>query len=405
VSAPVAVRPTTDEELIARRADFPALDQFVWLQNGGVSLVPRPVHAVHVGLLDEAFRRGPLHIAYPDEEYPRRDASRARIARFVGAEPSEIAVVRGVSEAFQHVIRGIDWQPGDELVITADEEGALLVPALQLARERGVVVRRIPLDETSPQALVGTTIALLSGRTRLLAVSHVTTDWGVRLPVAQICAAVEARGVPTFVDTAHSAGVLPVDLHGIGCSYAGILSYKWTLAPYAAGAFYVRADRLPSLPVVFAGGRAEAILDMAAGTMELYEDARRFEYGPWSWPLVHAWAAALDYVEAIGLDAVERRTTALTNRMKAGLAAIPGVTLHTPRSDRESAALVAFGVSAWSGPALESALRDRFAIRVRALANTRVGVRASSAFFTLESEVDGLIDAVRALAGEPAEDG
>ena len=197
------------------------------------------------------------------------------------------------------------------------------------------MVRRIPLDETSPQALVGATLALLSGRTRLLAVSHVTTDWGVRLPVAQICAAVEARGVPTFVDTAHSAGVLPVDLHAIGCSYAGVLSYKWMLAPYAAGAFYVRADRLPSLPVVFAGGRAEAILDMAAGTMELYEDARRFEYGPWSWPLVHAWAAALDYVEAIGLDAIERRTAALTNRMKAGLAAIPGVTLHTPRSDRE----------------------------------------------------------------------
>ena len=123
-----------------------------------------------------------------------------------------------------------------------------------------------------------------------------------------------------------------------------------TLAPYAAGAFYVRADRLPSLPVAFAGGRAEAILDMAAGTMELYEDARRFEYGPWSWPLVHAWAAALDYVDAIGLDAIERRTAALTNRMKAGLAAIPGVTLHTPASDHELAALVAFGVGAWDGP-------------------------------------------------------
>ena len=201
--------------------------------------------------------------------------------------------MRGVSEAFQHVIRGTDWQPGDELVITGDEEAAVLVPALQLARDRGVVVRRIPLDETSPHALVEATTAILTPRTRLLAVSHVTTDWGVRLPVAQICAAAEVRGVPTFVDVAHSAGVLPVDLRAIGCSYAGVLSYKWLLAPYAAGALYVRADRLPSLPVVFAGGRAEATLDMAAGTMELHEGARRFEYGPWSWPLVHAWAAAL----------------------------------------------------------------------------------------------------------------
>ena len=63
--------------------------------------------------------------------------------------------------------------------------------------------------------------------------------------------------------------------------------------------------------MVFAGGRAEATLDMAAGTMELHEGARRFEYGPWSWPLVHAWAAALDYVDALGVDAIERRTAAL----------------------------------------------------------------------------------------------
>ena len=82
------------------------------------------------------------------------------------------------------------------------------------------------------------------------------------------------------------------------------------LAPYAAGAFFVRRDRLAGLPVVYAGGRAQARLDYAAPAMELYADARRFEYGPWSWPLVHAWAAAVDYLDDLGVAAVAERCTA-----------------------------------------------------------------------------------------------
>jgi selenocysteine lyase/cysteine desulfurase len=398
VAAPAALG---DAALLARRADFPALSEFVWFQNGGVSLVPRPVHDAHVALLDEAFRRGPLHIAWPREEYPRREAWRRRIATFLGADPAEIAVVRGVSEAFQAVIRGIPWAAGDELVITTDEEGALLVPAIHLARERGVVVRRIPLEGDD---LVGAATGLLSDRTRLVAISHVTTDWGVRLPAADICSAAESRGIPTFVDTAHSAGVFPVDLHALGCSYAGALSYKWMLSPYAAGALYVRADRLAATPVVFAGGRAEATLDFASMSMALQPDARRFEFGPWSWPLVHAWARALDYIDDLEVERIAARTAILTDRLKAGLVAIPGVTLHTPRSASASAALVAFGVDGWSGPALDSALRRRHNVVVRALANVKPGVRASVAFFTLDSEVDLLLDAVRALADAGPED-
>ena len=390
-----------DERLMARRADFPALDQFIWLQNGGVSLVPRPVHELHVALVADAFRRGPSHIAYSAEEYPRRERSRARIAAFLGADPDEIAIVRGVSEAFQHVLRGIAWEAGDELVITDDEEAALFVPAMQLAAERGVVVRRIGLENPAGRDhLLATTAALLGPRTRLVAISHVTTDWGVRLPAREICALAEPRGVPTFVDLAHSAGAFPVDVHEVGCSYAGAVSYKWMLAPYAAGALFVRRDRLAGLPVVYAGGRAEAHLDYAAPAVELRADARRFEYGPTSWPLVHAWAAGVDYLDHVGVTAVADHAAALCDALKAGLAPIDGLTLHTPMAAEDSGPLVAFGLEGWSSAALEHTLRERFGIVVRSLINVREGVRASVAFFTVPAEVDALVDAVRTLAAE-----
>jgi selenocysteine lyase/cysteine desulfurase len=389
-------------ELARWRADFPALERFTWLQNGGVSLVPRPVHEAHVRLLAEALERGPLHIAWPEEEVPRRAASRARIARFLGVEPAQVAITRGVTEALGLVLRSIDWAPGDELVITADEEAAIAVPALHLRDERGVRIRRIPLPADSRPAAVGeAAIALLGPRTRLVAISHVTTDLGVRLPAALITAAAETRGIPVFLDAAHSAGTVPLDLAALGASYAGVVSYKWMMAPYAAGALVVRPDRIATTPIRWAGGRSERVLDHAGERLELYEDARRFEAGPWSWPLVHAWAAAIDHLEAVGVERVAARAAGLTGRLIDGLDAVDRVTVHTPRDPAARAALVAFGVRGWPGPDLERHLRAAHRIVVRALTNDRDGIRASCAYFTSEAEVDALVDAVRSLPESP----
>ena len=388
-------------DLVARRADFPALGGLVWFQNGGVSLTPRPVAEAHAALMEELFRRGPLHIAYPAEEYPRRDASRARIARFVGADTAEIAIVRGVSEAFQTVLRGIAWEAGDEIVITADEEAALLVSALHVAERHGVRVRKIPLPPDATAAgLLAATDALMTERTRLVAFSHVDTDWGIRLPAREICMLATARGIPTFVDLAHSAGLGPIDVSWLGCDYAGLVSYKWLFGPYAAGALYVRRDRIATLPATYAGGRSEASLDHATDAFALHDSARRYEYGPWSWPLVHSWAVALDYVESVGLERIAARTAELTTRLGVGLRAIPGVTPLTPEDPEMTAALVAFMVDGWTGAALERTLRERWQIVVRSLLNVRDGIRASVAFFTLDEEVDLLLAAIRTLAAE-----
>jgi 3-hydroxyisobutyrate dehydrogenase len=387
--------------LIARRADFPALEGLAWFQNGGVSLTPRPVAEAHAALMEDLFLRGPVHITYPADEYSRRDASRARIARFLGADTAEIAIVRGVSEAFQVVLRGIAWEAGDEIVITADEEAALLVPALHVAERHGVLVRKIPLPPDATAAgLLAATDGLLTRRTRLVAFSHVDTDWGIRLPAREICTLAAARGIPTFIDLAQSAGLGPIDVAWLGCDFAGVVSYKWLFGPYAAGALYVRRDRIATLPATYAGGRSEARLDRATDTLVLHDSARRYEYGPWSWPLIHAWAVALDYVESVGLEQIATRTAELTTRLGTGLRAIPGVTPLTPVDPAMTAALVAFTVDGWAGSVLERTLRERWQIVVRSLLNVTDGIRASVAFFTLDEEVDLLLAAIRTLAAE-----
>ena len=381
------------------RADIPALEQYVWFQNGGVSVTPRAIAAEHARLMEELVTRGPMHIVYPDEEYPRRARSKASLARFFGVAPSELALMRGVSEAYQTVLRGLDWRRGDQLLITAEEEAALHLPSLHLRDRQGVEVVKVPLL-ADPEEQLDAFAARISERTRLVAVSHVTTETGFRLPVEQLCGLARERGVLTFVDLAHSAGLFPIDLTALGCDFAGILSYKWMYAPYAAGALYVHPDRLEALQVTYAGGRAEAWLRYDTDDYALKEGAERFEYGPWSWPLVHTWAFATGYLTGFGLDSIWERTAQLTHRLKQALDAIPGVMLLTPLEAEGSAALAAFSVANWNGQALTRALRERRPkpIIVRPLTIAHSGARASVPFFLLEEEIDLLADAVGSLA-------
>jgi cysteine desulfurase / selenocysteine lyase len=228
--------------------------------------------------------------------------------------------------------------------------------------------------------------------------SHIIRDHAPDDPVDG--RASSQRDVLTFVDLAHSAGLYPISLRELGCDFAGILNYKWMYGPYAAGLLYISRDRLNDLQVTYAGGRAERELDWSADTYSLHDSAERFQFGPWSWPLVHTWAYAADWLTEIGLDAIWSRTVALTDMLKDGLREIPGTTLHTPRSAGQSAALVSFALENWTGEELTRELRDRWNVIIKPIPNAAEGVRVSVPFFGLESEIELLLEAVDILARE-----
>ena len=360
-------------------------------------MTPKPIAQAHLDLMQELLTRGPLHIIYPDEEYPRRARTIARLAAFFGVAPNELALMRGVSEGYQTILRGLAWQAGDQILTTTEEEAALLLPTLHVRDRLGIEIIKVPLHDDATAQLQAIE-RRLTDRTRLIAISHVTTDLGFRLPLEQICQLAQARGVLTFVDMAHSAGLFPLNLSQIGCDFAGLLSYKWMYAPYAAGLLYVRKERLDDVAVIYAGGRAEAWIDFETDAYALKESAGRFEYGPWSWPLVHTWAFAADYLTDIGLDDIWTRTKTLTTRLKDGLRAIPGVTLFTPVAPNRSASLVSFGVKGWQGAELAQTLRERWNIIIKPLYISANGLRVSVPFFLLEAELDLLVEAIETLA-------
>ena len=380
------------------RDQFPALQNYGWFQNGGVSITPRVVHNELVARMEELLARGPMHIIYPDEEHPRRDESRQVLADFFATSPARIGFVRGVSEAFQAVLCGIEWQAGDCIVITEDEEAALLLPALHLQQQKGVRVERMKLGLSSEEQIVALNQLFDQNNVRLLAISHVTTDVGFRFDASALCQLAREHGVLSFVDMAHSAGLFPIHLDDFACDFAGVLSYKWMYGPYAAGFLYAREGVAETLTVPFAGGRGEKMLNFEALEYELAAGPRRFEWGPWCWPLIHGWATAAEYLKTQDLGAIWARTRQLVDRLREGLAENQRVTLFTPADESASASLVALAVDGWTGDNLAAELRTRFNLIVKALPHTREGLRISLPFFLLEEEVEQLVKAINEVS-------
>ena len=380
-----------EQEVLALRNDFPALDTFVWFQNGGVSITPRPVADYHAELMAELRDRGPMHIAYPEEEYPRRADTLARIARFFSVQPLQVALMRGVSEAFQTVIRGIEWKTGDQILITEEEEAAIYLAALHLRDRHGIEVVTVPI-ENDPEEQFASFGNAMTDRTGLVAFSHVTTDIGARMPAQAICEAARSAGAISFVDIAHSGGLWPIDLMEMGCDFAGVLSYKWMYAPYASGLLFAREPEAGLIEVTYAGGRSESKLDWHTHEYAFKPGAERFQFGPWSWPLVHAWAKSLDYLDGIGIDRIWARTCALTSRLKDGIAASRKLELFTPAAPEASAALVSFGVDGLSAVETRDRLRERHNLVIKSVYATRHGMRASCPFFLLDQEIDFLLE-------------
>lgn len=385
-------------DLEAVRRDFPVLAHGPYFDNGTVSLTPASVTATLERIGRDVLNYGPPHVVRPNVEYPRRETTLARIAGFLGTKRERIALVRGVSEAFQTVLRGLTWQPGDEIVITEDEENALRLPAVHMRDTMGVNVVKLPFAAAASnpsQALSD----VLTERTRLIALSHVTTSLGYRYPVTALCEIARSHGIPSFVDVAHSAGVVPMKLDDLGCDFAGIVSYKWMYGPYAAGALYARPESIERIGLLYAGNRSEAWFDHESDTYGLHSDARRFEYGPFAWSIVHGWAAALDYLNGIGHDKILARTRELVAALRSGLLGIEGVEVATPPPET-SGALVTFSIAGMTATDVRDRLLDEYHIRIKALPNDR-HLRASLAFYVLDTEVDILIHAINRLAAIP----
>ncbi len=185
------------------------------------------------------------------------DNARARVAQFVGARPGGLVFTDNATAGVNAVLRSLTFEPGDELVCTNHAYNACSNVLHHVANRFGakVVVAQVPFPLKSEDEVVEAIESVITGRTKIALVDHVTSPTGLVFPIQRIVDSLKERGVDTLVDGAHGPGMLPLNLHRLGAAYYVANGHKWLCAPKAVGFLYVREDRAKGItPVVISHG-------------------------------------------------------------------------------------------------------------------------------------------------------
>jgi selenocysteine lyase/cysteine desulfurase len=396
-------RPATID-LSTVRAELPALAHCIYLNTGGLGPAPRTATAEAVRLVQLIGEYGNDTPSVQEELAAGATYAREALGRMFGVPAAQIALIRAVSEGISAVGYGLDWHEGDEAVITDQEHPAGLFPWLSLRDRFGVRVRCLPIHDASHRPHSGDELldhldGLLTPRTRLVSLSHVTTETGVRLPAREICALVHRRCPDAAVgfDGAQAAGQFPIDFGEIGCDFYTATGYKWLLGHRGTSFLSIHPDWIERIRPSWTGPGASVRADRDTLAWEPLPSATRFEFGGRDWFIYAALGKALDFVAGAGLPAIEAHSTTLAGRLKAGLAEIPGVTVYTPLDPACSTGIVTAGLAGWTGRDLIDTLRRRWGITGRSAYGNRA-VRFSVAFFVDEAEIETVIEAIGQLA-------
>ncbi len=388
------------------RKDFPILHQvvhgkpLVYLDNAATTQKPQPVldalRAYYTADNANVHRGVHLLSERATEAY---EAARTRVRRFLNvADPREIVFVRGATEGINLVARTYGRQavgPGDEILITGLEHHSNIVPWQMLCDDQGAALRVVPINDSGEVDLEAYD-RLLSDRTRLVAVAHVSNALGTIVPIGRMIEAAHRRGIPVLVDGAQAVAHMSVDVQALDCDFYVFSGHK-VFGPTGIGALYGKSELLERMPPFHGGGD---MIKSVSFEKTVYNDLPyKFEAGTPDIAGAIGLGVALEYLEALGRDRVEAYERELLAYGTERLSSCPGVRLIG--TAREKAGVLSFVVDGVHAHDVGTIL-DREGIAVRAGHHcampvmARFGVaattRASLAFYNTREELDALVD-------------
>jgi len=382
------------------RADTPGAETVAHLNNAGAALPPRPVLDAVVEHLRREAAIGGYEAAA--ERQDRAEHTYDAVARLIGAERDEVAIVENATRAWDMAFYSLRLQAGDRILTTNAEYASNYIPMRQVADRTGAAVVVVPDDEHG-QVDVDRLTAMLDERVKLVSLVHVPSQGGLVQPAAAVGAACRAAGVPLLLDACQSVGQMPVDVGEIGCDMLSATGRKFLRGPRGTGFLYVRRGLIESLE--------PPLLDLHAaewqpdGSYRIRPDARRFENWECNVATKIGLGVAADYALGVGLEAIRERVRALAGELRERLAALPGVTVHDLGAERS--AIVTFAVDGHPTAEVVAALRERgvnTSLSPAAYARLDFGrrgladlVRASVHYYNDLGDLDRLVDAVEAL--------
>ncbi len=384
-------------DLQTLRRQFPLLSKCVYLDSASTSQTPRcAVDAMCEYFYEYAANhgRGAHHLARKTTE--KYEETRARLGRFLKVSPDHIIFTKNTTDSVNTVANGRTWKRGDEIITTWLEHHSNLLPWMML-RKKGVRVTIVPHEGgyLNPRTIQ----EAVSGKTRLIAVTHMPNILGTVQPVEEIGRIARDAGVPILVDGAQSVGHFPVDVSNI--DYLAIPGHKGLLGPQGTGALFMQDPESLGCSI-FGGGM---VVSVTHKEVKLLPPPAKFEPGTPNIPGVIGLGPAIDLVSSLGVGNIHSHEKRLGTRMYEGLSRIPGVSVYSPNGT----GVVSFNVTGQNPNEFARKLDDHRKICVRSgmhcaepLASSyhcEGTIRASVGCYTTMEEVDALIGSVRFLTG------
>lgn len=384
------------------RRNIPALRESIFLNTAGIGPPPKVVTDALLATFTALGDKGRYYPPLLREMYARGEEARQRIAALFGVEPEEITFCRCISGGINIVASGLSWQPGDEILISDQEHPSGYLPWIRLVPKHGVVVKKLRLANDK-ELLLSRLEEMITPHTKLFSLSHATNKSGIRLPAKEIDQMAHQRGILVLYDGAQSAGQFPVNLREIDCDFYAATSYKWLLGPYGVGVFYTKRELLPQVEATWLGSRSTKRLDFERDEYDLWDTARRYEFGARSIPLRIAFGKAVEFIAKVGPARIEERVTGLASYFRERLLEIPGVRINSPMDRELATGIVSVAWEAMEPRKAADELWERWKIITVPTEGKDPklrGLRFSVAFFNTKEELDTTLQGIRHLPKE-----
>src|SRR5579872_869396 len=365
----------------------------IYMNTGTFGPLPACVPNAMQERIQQEWQNGRLGASGFESMLTIYDNARLGAARLLHADVDEIALTDNTGEGLNIISFGIDWHEGDEVITTNHEHISLLAPLYQLRDRYGIVIRVADIGEKGDLPVLKPVADLMTTRTRLISLSHVSWMTGAVLNISEVGYMGREWGIPVLVDGAQSAGAIPLDMHALNSDFYAIPMQKWLCGPDGTGALYARRDSLSYVKSTYVGYwsvKHEEGIDW-----ELLDKAQRFEVGGRQTAALAGQVVVLNWLDAVvGHQWMYERIATLSAYAFSALAEIPGLRMLTPRPGESG--LVSFQLDGKDDAEVVKALNENHNILIRNIPSIHA-LRISTGFYNTEEEIDTLVRTLREM--------
>ena len=371
------------------RAQFPMTPQRTYFNTGGLGPAPRRV----LDMLTVASRQLQERVETGHDFFAQ---ARVIVAAYLSVKVDNVCFTRNCTEGNCIVATGLELQAADEVILDSHAHPGGSFPWLNRQRTEGVIVKTFEPDPLSAAGNLERIAALITPRTRVIQVSHMTSPTGILMPVTEIGLLAAKHHIWLHLDGAQSAGMIPINLATLGCDSFATSGHKWIGGPHETGLLWIRGDKMNQVTPRQVGAYSSDDIDLNnPGLFKYTAGAHRYEYGTRNAASVLAVAEAMRFQNEIGRDRIAARGHALADRVRAGFEKIDSVEILTPADPTLRGSILTFRTPKMAyGKIFERLLVDHH-LRTRPVSEVGLNaLRVSTHLFNSPEECDHLVAAL-----------